>query len=242
MKIVHKISRTNTINLILEPNRSCNQIEYTGGEENITEKIPEKVICEKCGNCIETAQDCTEVDTNEFSDIEIDDENSIPNFENDSLHDDSESSEDTDSKNSDYEASDSGSADSDSQVYSEVFIESDIDELNEDSNPNKAIEPTKSPIDFNAVLESENLQCTKCSQTGFSNQIERILHETTHLKIHLRLRKKKKKKRHRGIRRDGIFCQVCGEHFSLMDSLRNHQFQKCGIDYVGFTGNNSSDE
>ncbi len=231
--------------LILEPKRSCNQIEDTGEKENTTEKISEEVICEKCGNCIETAQDCTEVDTNEFSDIKIDDVNSTPNFENDSLHDDdSESSENTDYKDSDYRDSASDSEDSDSQVYSEVFIESDIDELNEDSNLNKAIEPTKTPINFNAVLESEDLQCTKCSQMGFSNQIERILHETTHLKIQLRLRKKKKKnkKRQRETPRDGVFCPICGEHFNVIETLRGHQFDRYGNEYVGMIESKSSDE
>ncbi len=202
------------------------------------------MICEKCGNCIETAQDYTEVDTNEFSDTETEDVNSTPNFENDSLHDDSENSENTDSKDSDYEASDFDSEDSESQANSELFIESDIDELIEDSNLNKAIEPTKSPIDFNAVLESEDLQCKKCSQTGFSNQIERILHETSHLKIHLRSRKKRKKnkKRQRETPRDGVFCQVCGEHFNVIETLRGHQFDRYGNEYVGMIESKSSDE
>jgi hypothetical protein len=232
---------------ILEPKRSCNQIEDTGEEENSIGKIPDKVICEKCGNCIETAQDCTEVDINEYSDIDIEsnDEKSISKPKKDSLHDDgskiSEYSDynidnDSDSKDINYE--DSGSADSDSQANSEVFIDSDIDELSEDSNLNKT---TKSPIDFNAVLESEDLQCKKCSQTGFSNQIERILHETSHLKIQLRLKKKKKTKKKEGeIPRDGIFCPVCGENFNVIESLRSHQFDKYGSEYLRFTG--SSDE
>ncbi len=216
-------------------------------KENTTEKIPEKVICEKCGNCIETAQDCTEVDINEYSDIKIDDENSIPKPRKDSLHDDgSKISEytdyniDSDSNDIDYKDSDSGSEDSDSQANSEEFIESNIDELSEDSNLNKA---TKSPIDFNAVLESEDLQCKKCAKMGFSNQIERILHETSHLKIHLRSRKKKKTKKKVGeIPRDGIFCPVCGEHFNVIESLRSHQYDRYGDEYVGMIESKSSDE
>jgi hypothetical protein len=208
------------------------------------------VICEKCGNCIETALDCTEVDIDDFLDDETEDVISTQNQRKDSLHDDgSESSENTDynidndSKDINYKDSYSGSEDSDPQANSEEFIESGSDELSKDSNLNKAIEPTKSPIDFNAVLESEDLQCTKCSLSGFSNQIERILHETSHLKIQLRLKKKKKTKKKEGeIPRDGIFCPICGEHFNVIESLRSHQYDRYGDEYVGMIESNSSDE
>ncbi len=86
------------------------------------------MICEKCGNCIESALDCTEVDIDDFSDDETDDVNSIASFkENNSLHDDFDGSKGTDSE------------DSDTQANSELLIEADISESSEDLNCSKLI-------------------------------------------------------------------------------------------------------
>jgi hypothetical protein len=58
---------------------------------------------------------------------------------------------------------------------------------------------------------------------GFSNQIERILHESSHLKIQLRLKKHQKTQKE-----IEIFCPVCGKNFNLLDSLRSHQKNNFG--------------
>jgi hypothetical protein len=225
----------------LEPKRSCDQIEDGEEIENIPKKLPDNVICEKCGNSIEPALDtCSEADIDDYANNETDDiiSTSKPKKDSVRVHDDNfDGFED-----SDYKPSDSGSEANSSQAHSELLIE-EINILSDDSNPSRITEHKKSPIDFNAVLESEDLQCTKCSQTGFSNQVERILHETSHLKIILRLKKKIRKKRQkkkikRAFRKDRIFCPICGENFNVLSTLFSHQYNKYGEIHNG----RSSDE
>jgi hypothetical protein len=172
------------------------------------------VICEKCGNCIETTQDCTEIDIDDYAANEL-----------------------KSCVKPEYASDDSDGL---SDAHSEVVIEPDIREFDDDSDDTNITEPKETPIDFNAVLESGDLQCTKCSQTGFANQVERILHESSHLKILLRFKQKKKKQREIPI--DRVNCLVCGEYFNSTASLRSHQFYKYGNDYARFFDSRSSDE
>ncbi len=122
-------------------------------------------------------------------------------------------------------------------VEAEPDVEQDIDAKNMNDFSNDSFESSNKEIIIESVIEVENVDVTEllkntnqapialkkkeicriCNKTGFVNQTERILHESSHISL-----SEKRQMKQKLTKKEAFFCQICGRHYKTFNSLTEH--------------------